>query len=61
LGYQFAAPLAGGLAPLIATYLLEKENGAPWLIATYVAIMGLITIVSVLIAKETNKLDITSQ
>ncbi len=60
-GYQIAAPLAGGVAPIIATYLLAKENGEPWFVATYVAIMGIITIVSVLLAKETSKLDISRE
>ena len=53
LGYQLASPLAGGLAPLIATALLQWSDGRPWPIALYLVVMALITIVSVWLAKET--------
>src|SRR4030095_11373299 len=39
IGYQLTSVLAGGLAPLIATYLL-KETGRAWPVALYVALMG---------------------
>jgi MHS family shikimate/dehydroshikimate transporter-like MFS transporter len=53
LGYQLASPLAGGLAPLIATKLLLWSGGAPWPVAVYLAVMALITMISVLLAEET--------
>ncbi len=55
LGYQLASPLAGGLAPLIATALLQWSGGQPWPIAVYLVVMALITIVSVWLAKETHR------
>ncbi len=55
LGYQMASPLAGGLAPLIATWLLVKSGGDPWPVAAYLSVMCLITIVSVWLAKETHR------
>lgn len=55
LGYQLASPLAGGLAPLIATKLLEKSSGKPWPVAVYLIVMGVITLVSVWLVEETNK------
>ncbi|GDY23000.1 MFS transporter [Verrucomicrobiota bacterium] len=55
LGYQLASPLAGGLAPLIATALLGWSGGRPWPIALYLVGMALITIVSVWLAKETHR------
>ncbi len=55
LGYQMASPLAGGLAPLIATWLLAKSGGDPWSVACYLTVMCLITIVSVWLAKETHR------
>ncbi len=58
LGYQLAAPFAGGLAPLIASGLLSWSGGATWPIAVYMALLGLITIVSVLLAAETNHADL---
>ncbi len=58
LGYQLASPLAGGLAPIIATALLNKY-GQPWPIAQYVIVVSLITMVSVYLAAETFQSDIS--
>ena len=58
LGYQLASPLAGGLAPIIATALLNKY-GQPWPIAQYVIVVSLITMVSVYLATETFRSDIS--
>ncbi|NNE93026.1 MAG: MHS family MFS transporter [Verrucomicrobiales bacterium] len=55
LGYQVASPLAGGLAPLIATTLLAKESGGTNFISLYLIGMALITIVSVFFASETSR------
>ena len=55
LGYQLASPLAGGLAPLIATALLARTEGKPWPVALYLIGMAAITIVSVWLAEETNR------
>jgi MFS transporter, MHS family, shikimate and dehydroshikimate transport protein len=51
LGYQLASVFAGGFAPLIATALLAA--GGWELVALYVVVMGLITVVSTLLAPET--------
>jgi hypothetical protein len=53
-----ASPLAGGLAPFIATALLEWAGGKPWPIAVYLMVMGAITIVSVYLATETHRQDL---
>ncbi len=58
LGYQLASPLAGGLAPLIATALLEGSGGKPWPIAAYLLVMSAITLVSVGLAAETHRGDL---
>jgi MHS family shikimate/dehydroshikimate transporter-like MFS transporter len=56
LGYQLASVFAGGLAPLIATALLASSGyGA---VAIYMAIMALITVISVILASETFREDI---
>jgi MFS family permease len=60
LGYQLAAPLSGGLAPLIATGLLAWSDGNPWPVALYLMGLALITIVSVLMVAETNRRDLSS-
>src|SRR5205814_5845277 len=58
LGYQLASPLAGGLAPLIATWLLTLTPGHPWPVALYVIAASLLTLVSVYLAAETSKADL---
>lgn len=55
LGYQLASPLAGGLAPLIATVLLESAGGKPWPVAVYLIVMAAITLVSVWLVEETGR------
>jgi metabolite-proton symporter len=55
LGYQLASPLAGGLAPLIATALLRWADGKPWPVAVYLIVMAAITLISVWLAKETHR------
>src|SRR4029453_17396320 len=50
LGYQLAAPFSGGLAPLIATALLDWSGGRPWPIAVYLMAMATVTIACVLMA-----------
>jgi MFS transporter, MHS family, shikimate and dehydroshikimate transport protein len=56
LGYQLASVLAGGLSPLIAVALLASY-GYP-AVAIYMAIMALITVISVLLTAETFQEDI---
>ena len=53
IGYQIGAVLAGGFSPLIATYLLAKFDGQYWPIGIYLSILGIISIISTLYAKET--------
>jgi metabolite-proton symporter len=55
IGYQLASPLAGGLAPLISTALLERSGGAPWPVALYMIVLSVITLVSVWLAAETHR------
>ncbi len=57
IGYQLAAPLSGGLAPLIAIALLNWNGGDPALVAAYLIIMALITLLSVWLAKETHQIS----
>ncbi len=58
LGYQLASPLAGGLAPLIATALLEWSDGKPWPVALYLCAMAVITLICVWLAEETHRKDL---
>ncbi|MBA3425743.1 MAG: MHS family MFS transporter [Rubrobacter sp.] len=55
LGYQLASVFAGGFAPLISVALLASLGyGA---VAVYMAVMALITVVSVFLAEETYQGD----
>lgn len=58
LGYQLAAPFSGGLAPLVATALLGWAGGSTWPIAIYLIGLGLVTVISVRLADETNRTDL---
>ncbi|HZC29383.1 MAG TPA: MFS transporter, partial [Gaiellaceae bacterium] len=58
LGYQLASVLSGGFAPLIAAALLAANNGDPTLVAIYMVVMGVITVVSTFFARETYRDDI---
>src|SRR5215212_8846069 len=58
LGYQLASVFAGGFAPLISLALLTAYGYVA--VALYMAAMALITVVSVLLATETYRGDITT-
>ncbi len=61
LGYQLASVLAGGLSPFIAAALLTWAGGEPWPVALYMAVMALISVVAVLLARETYRGDIMEE
>ncbi|MFJ9553099.1 MFS transporter [Nocardiopsis sp. NPDC101807] len=50
LGYQVGAALAGGTAPLLATWLLARFDGAWWPIAAYLVVLAAISICAVLLS-----------
>jgi MFS family permease len=56
--YQFSGIFASGLTPIIATALLRVGDGQPWLIATYMLAVGLISAACVYMLKETSDSDI---
>ena len=47
LGYQIGAALAGGTAPLLATWLLARFDGAWWPIAAYLVVLAAVAIAAV--------------
>jgi metabolite-proton symporter len=59
LGYQLAAPFAGGLAPLIAAKLLQWSGGAPWPVALYLVASAALTLFCVTLAAETSLSELT--
>lgn len=48
LVYQFSGIFASGLTPIIATALLLKGGGMPWLVAGYMVIVAAISLVSLI-------------
>ena len=58
LPMALASPLAGGLAPLIATALLKWSDGQSWPVSLYLIATAAITLVSVLLASETFRDDL---
>jgi MHS family shikimate/dehydroshikimate transporter-like MFS transporter len=59
IGYQLAAPFAGGVAPLIAASLV-KWSGSTWPLAVYVTLMALLSLGCVLLLAETSRKDISA-
>ncbi len=53
IGYQLAAIVGGGLAPIIATSMIAAAGGEPWPVVAYMSAASVLTIVSVLAASET--------
>ena len=50
--YQFSGIFASGLTPLIATELIKKGDGAPWLVCGYVLVVSLISTVAVMMIED---------
>jgi hypothetical protein len=59
LSYQLSSVFAGGFAPLIATGLLARFGSSG--VAAYVVAMGLITVVSTVLAAETYRNELVDQ
>jgi high-affinity Fe2+/Pb2+ permease len=51
-GYQVGTILSGGLTPFIAAGLLALGGGAPWLIAGYLTLLAVLSLVAALAAKD---------
>jgi metabolite-proton symporter len=58
VGYQLASVFAGGFAPLIAVALLAAGGDEPTLVAGYMAVMALITVIATYFARETYRQDL---
>jgi MFS transporter, MHS family, shikimate and dehydroshikimate transport protein len=61
LGYQLAAPLAGGLAPLIAAVLIKTFPGEYWPLAAYIMLLAVISLLCVRGLAETSRRDLSSE
>jgi metabolite-proton symporter len=55
LGYQLAGPVAGGLAPLIAAWLVRSFPGQSWPLAVYIILISVFSLVCVTYLTETSR------
>lgn len=60
LGYSVGAVLGGGLTPLVATWLLDRGDGEPWLVAAYLLGLCLVTTLAAWRAPETLTHDLAA-
>ncbi len=59
IGYQLASPFAGGLAPLIATALLEWSGDKSWPVSVYMIGTAGITLIAIYFAAETYRSNLS--
>ena len=59
IGYQLASPVAGGLAPLIAAWLVAKFPGHYWPLALYIILISILSLACVLFLAETSRKDLS--
>jgi MHS family shikimate/dehydroshikimate transporter-like MFS transporter len=61
LAREVTSPIAGGLSPIVAIYLLSLGNGSPYLVGWYVVALGMITAVSVFLGPETRGVPLNDE
>jgi metabolite-proton symporter len=61
IGYQLAAPFAGGAAPLIAASLVEAFSGQWWPLAAYIIGISVLSSVCIHFLSETSRKDLTGR
>ena len=59
IGYHCSTVLAGGMAPVVAAALIHANHGSPTLVAAYVALACGVTALSVWLAPETYRGDLS--
>src|SRR4029077_11330148 len=60
IGYQLAAPIAGGSSPLIAAWLMHTFPGEFWLLAVYIAGICSLSLLCIHFLAETSRNDLTA-
>ena len=61
IGYQLAVPLSGGIAPLIATYLIREFPDQYWPLAAYIIVNSLISLACVYALAETSRRNLSAE
>jgi metabolite-proton symporter len=57
ISYNVSSILGAAIAPLIAVVLWAAADGSPWLVGVYLSAMGVLTLVALLLSKETKDID----
>jgi MFS family permease len=60
ISYQLAAPIAGGLSPVLAVWLVDAFPGKYWPLALYVILISIVSLVCVQLLAETSRKDLSS-
>jgi metabolite-proton symporter len=61
VGYQLAAPFAGGLAPVVALWLVQAYPGEFWPLAQYVILISIVSLACVQCLAETSRKDLSAE
>lgn len=61
LGFQLVSPVAGGVAPLVATSLLTWSGNQTWPVACYLMFASSLTMIAIWLAPETYRLDLSAK
>ncbi len=60
LGYQLAAPIAGGTAPVIAAWLVHRFPQQSWPLAAYIMAITVVSLICVYALAETSRKDLAA-
>ncbi len=60
IGYQLAAPVAGGLSPVLAVWLVATFPDQFWPLALYVILISIVSLVCVQLLAETSRKDLAA-
>ncbi len=53
ISYNVSSIIGAAAAPFVAVWLWNVGNGSPWLVGIYLAVAGLVTLVALILGKET--------
>lgn len=58
IAYNVSSILGAAVAPLIALKLWQGADGSPWMVGMYLSIMGVLTLIALILSKETKDVEI---
>jgi hypothetical protein len=60
IAYQLASPIAGGLSPVLAVWLVKTYPDQFWPLAQYVIVISVISLACVQLLAETSRRDLSA-